>query len=191
MAPVGAPSVTEAARGGAEIYATLRNRLRAAGLSTTLGDEGGFAPELDTPEQACEHLGGAIEAAGYEPSRDGVALTLDPAASQFFNDGQYSVGGRWLSRTELLERYAELADRFPIWSLEDGMAEDDNLGWAQLTERLGDRVQIVGDEPRPWATHCATSTTPTTAISSPADMDRGSCSPTGSSWSRFLVERTQ
>lgn len=146
VAPIGAPSEAEAIRAGAEVYVALRARLRDAGLSTGLGDEGGFAPELDTPEQACEHLVAAIETVGYEPSRAGVALALDPAASQFCTDGRYTLGGQQLSSGELVERYAEMVERFPIWSLEDGMAEDDQPGWALLTERLGERVQIVGDD---------------------------------------------
>lgn len=146
VAPVGAGSMAEAVRAGAEIYAVLRARLRDAGLSTGLGDEGGFAPDLDTPEQACEHLVAAITAAGYEPSRDGVALALDPAASQFYTDGHYVLGGQRLTSADLVDRYVEMTERFPIWSLEDGMAEDDRPGWAALTGRLGDRVQIVGDD---------------------------------------------
>jgi len=146
IAPIGAPSMAEAVRAGAEVYAALRGRLRTAGLSTGLGDEGGFAPELDTPEQACELLVAAIGDAGYEATRDGVALALDPAASEFYTDGAYRVGEAVLSATEMIERYAEMVERFPIWSLEDGLSEDDPDGWRALTDRLGDRVQIVGDD---------------------------------------------
>ena len=146
IAPVGAPSVAEAVRAGAEIYAALRARLKDAGLATGVGDEGGFAPDLDTPEEACEHLVAAITAAGYEPSRSGVALALDPAASQFYSHGHYHVGGAALTATELTGRYAEMAERFPIWSLEDGVAENDADGWMLLSERLSGSLQIMGDD---------------------------------------------
>jgi enolase len=146
VAPVGAPSMAEAVRAGAEIYAALRTRLRDAGLATGLGDEGGFAPDLNTPEQACEHLVAAITAAGYEPSRSGVALALDPAASQFHVDDRYELGGQRLTSAELVDRYGEMIERFPIWSIEDGMAEDDYAGWANLTASLGERIQVVGDD---------------------------------------------
>jgi enolase 1/2/3 len=147
IAPVGAPSMAEAVRAGAEVYAALRSRLRGEGRSTGLGDEGGFAPEVDSPEQVCQLLVEAIADAGYEASRDGVALALDPAANGFAEDGGgYRVGGQPLTTAELIGRYAELVDRFPIWSIEDGLAEDDRDGWAQLTARLGKRVQIVGDD---------------------------------------------
>jgi enolase len=147
IAPLGARSLPEAIRAGAEIYAALRVRLRDRGLSTGLGDEGGFAPELTGPEQACELLVEAIAAAGYEPSLQGVAVALDPAANGFADrPGGYRIGAAALSTRELIERYAEMVDRFPIWSIEDGLAEDDQDGWAALTAQLGDRVQIVGDD---------------------------------------------
>lgn len=146
VAPVGAPTMAEAVRAGAEVYAALRTRLKESGLSTGVGDEGGFAPEIDTPEQALEHLVAAITAAGYEPSRSGVAIALDPASSQFFSDGFYHVGGEALTADELTDRYAEMIDRYPIWSLEDGMAEDDREGWIGHARRLAGRVQIMGDD---------------------------------------------
>ncbi|HVT76435.1 MAG TPA: phosphopyruvate hydratase [Acidimicrobiales bacterium] len=147
VAPVGAPNFREALRAGAEVYAALRARLHAAGLSTGLGDEGGFAPEVALPEDALALLAGAISDAGYEAGRAGVAIALDPAASGFRGeDGRYDVGDARLSSTELVERYAEIVDRFPVWSIEDGLGEDDWEGWSTLTRRLGDRVQIVGDD---------------------------------------------
>lgn len=146
IAPLGAPSEADAVRAGAEIYAALRARLKGAGLSTGVGDEGGFAPDLDTPEEACEHLVAAIRAAGYEPSRTGVALALDPAASQFFSSGKYHIGGVDLTAAELTDRFAEMIERYPIWSLEDGVAEDDDDGWMVLSGRLSESTQIMGDD---------------------------------------------
>jgi len=148
LAPIGAPSFREALRAGAEIYATLRAKLHDAGMGTGLGDEGGFAPELDTPEAALALLVEAIDATGYEFGRDGVAIALDPAASGFFDvgDGAYLVGGDRLTSADMIERYAEMVERYPVWSIEDGLAEDDWDGWKALTERLGERVQLVGDD---------------------------------------------
>jgi len=140
-------SFREALRAGAEIYGALKTRLHQAGLSTGLGDEGGFAPDVATPEQALELVMEAIEAAGYRAASDGVAIALDPAASGFRGlDGSYEVAGEQLSSEELIERYAELVARYPIWSIEEGLAEDDWAGWKALTERLGSRVQLVGDD---------------------------------------------
>lgn len=146
LAPTGAPSLTEAVRAGAEIYTSLKELLGRAQLSTGIGDEGGYAPRLDTPEQACEYLVSAIEAAGYHATREGVVLAIDPAATGFCSQGHYQLGQQKLSDVELVERYAEMTSRFPIWSLEDGMAEDDHNGWVRLHERLGDQLQIVGDD---------------------------------------------
>jgi enolase len=116
------------------------------GLSTGLGDEGGFAPEIDNPEHVLDLLVRAIEDAGYLPGRDGVAIALDPAASQFHDDGRYWIGHNALTSSELVTHYEHLVADFPIWSIEDGLAEDDWSGWQELTERLGDRIQIVGDD---------------------------------------------
>ncbi|MDA8298350.1 MAG: phosphopyruvate hydratase [Actinomycetota bacterium] len=146
LAPLGAPSLAEAVRAGAEIYARLRNELAAKGHTVGLGDEGGFAPELTSPEEVCRLLVGAIEAAGYRPGRDGVALALDPAASELYRDGRYHLAGEALTSDELIERYGELVAAFPIWSLEDGLAESDWAGWRQLADRLGDQIQLVGDD---------------------------------------------
>ena len=147
LAPLGAPNVREAVRAGAEVYAALKARLHADGMSTGLGDEGGFAPAISEPEQVLDLLVDAIGEAGYAAGRDGVAIALDPAASEFRrDDGLYEVGGSALSSGEMIERYAAIVDRYPVWSIEDGLAEDDQEGWVALTERLGDGVQLVGDD---------------------------------------------
>jgi enolase len=146
IAPLGAPSVAEAVRAGAEVYAALRERLARLGHATGLGDEGGFAPQISSPEEVLTVLVAAIGDAGYRPGRDGVAIALDPAASSFFRDGHYEVGGERLSSDEMIDRYEQIVAEFPVWSLEDGLAESDWDGWVRLTERLGDRVQLVGDD---------------------------------------------
>lgn len=146
VAPVGAPTVAEAVRCGAEIYAVLRRRLAARRLSVGLGDEGGFAPELVEPEDVLSLLVEAIEDAGYQPSPDGVALAIDAASSQFHREGAYTVAGERLSGDELIDRYEAMIERFPIRLIEDGLAESDWEGWQSLTARLGDRVQLVGDD---------------------------------------------
>jgi enolase len=146
IAPLGAPSFAEALRAGAEIYAALRARLHEAGMATGLGDEGGFAPDIATPEEVLGLLVDAIGSVGYTPGRDGVAIALDPAASEFFDAGVYRVAGESLSAADMIERYAAIVDRFPVWSIEDGLAEGDRDGWVALTERLGDRIQLVGDD---------------------------------------------
>lgn len=147
VAPIGAPNFREALRAGAETYAALRRALSERGYSTGLGDEGGFAPDISQPEEALDLLVEAIAAAGYEPSRDSVAIALDPAASGFrLEDGSYEIGADRLSSAEMIERYREIVDRYPVWSIEDGLAEDDPAGWVRLTEALGGRVQIMGDD---------------------------------------------
>jgi enolase len=147
VAPLGAPSMAEAVRAGAEVYAALRSLLSGEGHATGLGDEGGFAPMLRRPEEALGMLVTAIQNAGYLPGRDGVAIALDPAATGFRDpDGRYRVDEERLSSEEMVERYAELVARYPIWSIEDGLAEDDQGGWVALTERLGNRIQLVGDD---------------------------------------------
>src|SRR5436305_3298331 len=145
--PVGAGSEREAVRIGAEIYHALEKVLTKRGLGTTVGDEGGFAPSLKSNRDALEIISEAIQQAGYTLG-DQVAFALDPASSEFFEDGKYVLRkeGRTLSSSEMVEFYVQLADEFPIVSLEDGMAEDDWDGWRGLTERLGDRVQLVGDD---------------------------------------------
>ena len=147
IAPVGAPSMVEAIRCGAEVYAALRTLLARAGYTVGLGDEGGFAPEVTEPEHALRLLVLAIENAVYPAARDGVAVALDPAASQFrLADGDYLIIGHRHTSSELVARYAELATHYPLWSIEDGMAEDDEQGWRQLRGELGGRVQIMGDD---------------------------------------------
>jgi enolase len=147
ISPLGAPSIGEAVRAGAEVYAALRKRLAADGHATGLGDEGGFAPDLAEPEEVLAVIVAAIRDAGYTPGRDGVAIALDPAASEFAADnGAYRVNGQTLSSDDLVDRYAAMIDAFPIWSIEDGLGEADHDGWQRLTERLGERIQLVGDD---------------------------------------------
>ncbi|MEV5986102.1 phosphopyruvate hydratase [Streptomyces sp. NPDC052051] len=147
LAPLGAPSLPEAVRAGAEVYTRLKDRLAAAGYATGLGDEGGFAPALDQPADVLRLLVDAIEDAGYTPGPDGIAIALDPAASEFRkSDGHYAVAGKELTSDQLIDFYEEIIERFPVWSIEDGLAEDDWDGWVRLTRRLGDRVQLMGDD---------------------------------------------
>jgi enolase len=147
LLPIGMPTFAEALRAGAECFHALRAILHARGLGTGQGDEGGYAPDLVHNEAAVELLLEAIGAAGYEPGRD-VAIGLDPAASELFEDGHYVLRGegRTLEPGELVELWAAWCDRYPILSIEDGMAEDDWDGWKLLTDRLGGRVQLVGDD---------------------------------------------
>ncbi|MFL6243272.1 MAG: phosphopyruvate hydratase [Acidimicrobiia bacterium] len=147
LAPVGAASFTEALRWGAETYHALKDLLHDRGLSTALGDEGGLAPNLPSSEEAVTLLVSAIEAAGYRPGEE-LAIALDPAATEFFTDGRYALTREGASYTpaEWTDWLAALVDRYPIVSIEDGMAEDDWDGWALLTHRIGDRVQLVGDD---------------------------------------------
>ena len=146
ISPLGAPNVTEAVRAGAEVYAALRKRLSAAGHATGLGDEGGFAPELAEPEEVLEVIVAAITDAGYTPGRTGIAIALDPAASEFHKDGSYHVNGKQLSSHDMVERYAAMIERYPIWMIEDGLGESDHDGWQELTSRLGGSVELVGDD---------------------------------------------
>jgi len=147
LAPVGAASFTEALRWGAETYHALRKLLHDRGLSTALGDEGGFAPDLPSNEDAVKLLLQAIEAAGYRPNEE-IALALDTASSEFFSDGKYRLTGEGKEFTseEFVGYLADLVRRYPIVSIEDGMAEDDWAGWALLTRELGREVQLVGDD---------------------------------------------
>ncbi len=146
IAPLGARTMAGAVRAGAEIYHVLRGELQSSSLSVGLGDEGGFAPEVSSPEDVLELLVRAIESAGYRAGPQGVMIALDPAANGFYREGAYHVDGEILSSDEMIERYAAMIDRFPIWSLEDGLAEGDLDGWVRLTERLDHRVQLVGDD---------------------------------------------
>jgi enolase len=147
IVPCGASSFSECLRTGVEVFHALRRTLHERGLGTAVGDEGGFAPDLGSNEEALRMLLEGIEAAGYRPGED-VAIALDPATSELYRDGAYELGheGRTLSAAELADYWADLADRYPIVSIEDGMDEQDWDGWKALTERVGERVQLVGDD---------------------------------------------
>jgi enolase len=147
VVPCGAQSFSECLRAGVEIFHALKATLHERGLSTAVGDEGGFAPDLASNEEALRMLNAGIEAAGYEPGTD-VAIALDPATSELYRDGAYALAheGRTLSAAELADYWADLAERYPIVSLEDGMAEEDWEGWRALTERVGKHLQLVGDD---------------------------------------------
>jgi enolase len=148
IVPCGAPTFAEALRWGAEVFHALAGILKSRKLATSVGDEGGFAPNLPTNESALEVLVEAIHKAGYVPG-DQVALALDVAATELYDDGRYVLegeGGRSLTSAEMVDLYAGLASRYPIVSIEDGLSEDDWEGWALLTQKLGDRVQLVGDD---------------------------------------------
>jgi enolase 1/2/3 len=146
ITPLGAPSVAEAVRAGSEVYQALRKRLAAKGFSVGLGDEGGFAPDISRPEDVLTELVAAIEDAGYAANRGGVMIALDPASSEFYRDGVYTVAGEAHSSDDMIARYEQIITNFPVWSLEDGLAEADWDGWARLTATLGDRIQLVGDD---------------------------------------------
>lgn len=145
--PVGAESLSEAVRWGAEIFHTLKKNLHDKGLATAVGDEGGFAPNLASPADALDFIMRSIEEAGYKPGDD-VVLALDCAATEYFKDGAYVLEGegRTLSPDQMVDYLEELCARYPIRSIEDGMAEDDYPGWKALTERLGGKIQLVGDD---------------------------------------------
>ncbi len=147
VAPVGAGTFADALRAGAEVYQALKKVLRDEKLGTGVGDEGGFAPNLGSNGEALEVIMRAIDAAGYTAGTD-IALALDPASTEFYRDGAYHLegDGRVLSPDEMVDFWQDLVDRFPIVSIEDGMAEDDWDGWKTLTDRIGDRVQLVGDD---------------------------------------------
>jgi len=147
LMPVGAASFSEAVRWGAECYHTLKKVVADRGLSTAIGDEGGFAPNLGSNEEAVALLVEAIERSGRVPG-DEIALALDAASTEFFSDGTYTLAGegRSLSSSEFADYLVDLCSRYPIVSIEDGMAEEDWDGWAELTSKLGDRVQLVGDD---------------------------------------------
>jgi len=147
IAPIGAPSFREALRYASEVYHTLKGILKSKGLSTSVGDEGGFAPNLSRNEEAIEVIIAAIEKAGYKPGKD-VAIVLDPAASEFYQDGKYLLKAdkKSLSSEEMVDYYAGLVSKYPIISLEDGLAENDWDGWKILTKKLGEKIQLVGDD---------------------------------------------
>jgi len=147
IAPVGAPSMAEAVQAGAEVYAELRRELAGRGLSTGLGDEGGFAPEVSEPEHVLHLLISAIEAAGYKTGSKGVSIALDLAASELRQpDGRYQVAGEMLDSSALIGRLSDITQEFPVHLIEDGLGEDDDEGWAELTRQLGGKVELVGDD---------------------------------------------
>ena len=145
IAPIGAESFSEAVRWGAEVYHTLKGVLKSRGLSTGLGDEGGFAPNLGSNREALDLILEAIKLAGYTPGQD-VALALDVAASEFYKDGSYAFEGKQRTAAEMTEYYAELVDAYPLVSIEDPLFEDDWDGWKTITDKLGAKVQLVGDD---------------------------------------------
>ncbi|MBF0467473.1 MAG: phosphopyruvate hydratase [Desulfamplus sp.] len=147
IVPYGATSVVEAIRMGAETFHSLRGILSKAGLNTAVGDEGGFAPDLKSNEEALELIVNAIESAGYRPGKD-IGIALDAAASEFYKNGKYIFAseGRELSAEELVDYYESLTNKFPLCSIEDGLAEQDWTSWQMLTKRLGQEIQIVGDD---------------------------------------------
>ena len=147
VAPIGAPTFAEALRMGTEVYHALKGVLKARGLSTAVGDEGGFAPDLPSNRAALEVIAEAVAAAGYTLGTD-LVLAIDAAASEFYRDGAYHLAseGRVLSAEEMVAYYTDLAADFPLWSIEDGLAESDWAGWAALTAALGERHQLVGDD---------------------------------------------
>jgi enolase len=147
VVPAGAPTFTEGLRMGVEVFHALKATLKSQRLGTTVGDEGGFAPDLDSNEAALEVLIAGIKAAGYEPGKDAF-VALDPATSELYEEGSYVLEheGRSLSADELADYWAAICDRYPVVSLEDGMGEEDWKGWRTLTELLGSRVQLVGDD---------------------------------------------
>ena len=157
--PIGAPSFSEAIRWGTEIFHTLRDVIAERGFATAVGDEGGFAPDLSSNREAIELVLRAIEKAGYAPG-DQVAIALDPAASEFYEDGRYVLAGEGATKSteEMIAFWEEWAAQYPIVSIEDGLAEQDWSGWSALTEALGNRIQIVGDD---------------LFVTNPAILDRG------------------
>ena len=147
IVPAGAPSFREALRMGAEIFHTLKKSLKDAGHNTNVGDEGGFAPNLKSADEALSFIVKAIEKAGYKPGDDAF-IALDPASSEFFENGKYELKGegRSLDPAAMIKVYEELVGRYPIFSIEDGMAEQDNEGWKAITKALGNKIQLVGDD---------------------------------------------
>jgi enolase len=147
IVPLGAESFAECLRYGVEVYHALKSVLHAKGLNVGVGDEGGFAPSLKSNEAACELITEAIAKAGFKPGKE-VCFALDPASSEFFSGGKYNLTkeGRTLTREQMVDYYAQLVDKYPIVSIEDGLAEEDWEGWQLITKRLGDRLQLVGDD---------------------------------------------
>ncbi len=145
IAPIGAPTFTEAMRMATEVFHNLKAILKQNGLSTSIGDEGGFAPNLSSHEQAIQLILEAIGKAGYSSEKD-IFIALDPAASEFYKGGKYSYAGDSLDSSQMIDVYAEMIKKWPIVSIEDGLGENDWDGWKELTKRIGDNVQLVGDD---------------------------------------------
>jgi enolase len=145
IAPIGASNFKEALRWGAEIYQSLKSVLKKRGLATSIGDEGGFAPNLDSNRAALDLIVEAIEKAGYKLGSE-IALAMDVAATEFYENGKYKFEGASLSATEMIAYYKGLVDSYPLVSIEDPLSEDDWEGWGEITRVLGDRVQLVGDD---------------------------------------------
>jgi enolase len=145
IVPLGLPTFAEALRAATEVFHTLKKNLAKDGLTTAVGDEGGFAPRLASNEEAIKRIISAIEAAGYEPGKQ-IAIALDAAASEFFEGGKYTFDKQQRTAKELVDIYAELSSKYPIVSIEDGVAEDDWDGWKLLTDKLGKKLQLVGDD---------------------------------------------
>ena len=145
VAPIAATSFSEALRCGVEVYHSLKSVLKAKGYATGLGDEGGFAPDLPDNRSALDLIATAVEKAGYQLGKD-VALALDVAATEFFDNGKYDFEGKQLSAVEMVDYYSSLVDSYPMVSIEDPMSEDDWDGWSEITNRLGEKVQLVGDD---------------------------------------------
>ena len=145
IVPKGAKTFREGLRMGAEVFHNLKKVLHEKGLNTAVGDEGGFAPDLKSNEEAITYIISAIEKAGYKPGKD-VAIALDAASSEFYENGKYTIDGKAISSEELIEYYAGLCKKYPIFSIEDGLDQNDWDGWKKLTEKLGSSVQLVGDD---------------------------------------------
>jgi enolase len=145
--PVGAPTFSEALRCGTEVFHALKANLHAKGLATAVGDEGGFAPDIGSAREALDFILKSVESAGYQAGND-VLIALDPASTEYYRDGKYELSGEGLSLTseQMVDYFEKLVTDYPIASIEDGMAEDDWAGWKLITERIGGRVQLVGDD---------------------------------------------
>jgi enolase len=145
IVPAGFPNFADSLRAGSEIFHTLKGILKKKRLNTAVGDEGGFAPTLSGHEEAISLILQAIESAGYSPGKD-VYLALDPAASEFYEKGSYNFEGKHVSSDDMISYYENMTEKYPLLSIEDGLAENDWDGWKDLTQRLGKKVQIVGDD---------------------------------------------
>lgn len=145
IVPAGAPNFKDSLRMGAEVFHSLKAVLKSKGQNTSVGDEGGFAPNLGSSDEALQMIVDAIEKAGYIPGKD-VFLALDPAASEFFTEGWYQFEGTRKTSKEMIDYYQKLVGKYPIVSIEDGLAEDDWAGWKELTKALGEKIQLVGDD---------------------------------------------